>query len=141
MTPALSSISAARCGTEAIGRSSNQTDPGTNEHGIMGRTSDACKLADVRGQYAVTMSGASVPMDTGGPPTPVVANGVINADGSGTFAFDQPAQPSSSSETLRGRGTFEVDPDCIVRFDVARIAADGTSATPVKAARNPGERW
>ena len=70
-----------------------QTDPDTGQHGIMGRTSDACTDADFRPRYSFTMSGDST-------------RRVLIAAADGTFTTSD-----------GGSGTVKVDSDCIVHIE------------------------
>ena len=61
----------------------HQTDPGTGVHGPMLKAPDECKPADFLPRYAVTLSGTSTPLATGGEARAVSGEGTIAATGSG----------------------------------------------------------
>jgi hypothetical protein len=70
-----------------------QTDPDTGQHGIIGRTSDACTDADFRARYSFTLSADSTKR-------------VLVAAADGTFTTSDGSS-----------GTFKVDSDCIVHIE------------------------
>lgn len=109
-----------------------QTEPGAGPHGIMKPTADGCKAADIHGRYAFTLSGISIPMDTGGPATEVSNSGQIDADGKGTFALKPGPPANEGSPPLADTGTFEVDGDCFVRLELGRRTGGGEAALPIK---------
>jgi hypothetical protein len=101
-----------------------QTDPDTGEGGILVRTAAACQATDVRARYAFTLSGAYTPLAPGGVSGAISAKGVIEADPSGKFTL--------SRDSATAEGTFEVDPDCIVRFEFLLPADGAQAAIPMK---------
>jgi hypothetical protein len=102
-----------------------QTDPGTKESGIIRRTSDACQLADFQGEYSVSLSGVTIPMETAGPARPVSSNGKIEADGAGKFTVKETLDRADSTTPLAASGTYEIDADCTVRLELTPIKLRG----------------
>jgi hypothetical protein len=70
-----------------------QTDPGTGQHGVMMKTSDACTAADLRSHYAFTIGNVKSALT-------VAADGTLKTAGGEA-------------------GTIQVDPDCIVHLEFA----------------------
>ncbi len=113
-----------------------QTDSGAGTRGVLEKTSDACKASDFRGRYGFTLSGTSAPLATGGGARGILVNGIADADGvAGLTVTGQ----------VQGRGSFEVDPDCVVRIEVEEgavklrgILVNGGKAA-VAIQTNPGE--
>ncbi len=103
----------------------HQIDPGTKESGIIRRTSDACQLADFQGSYSVSLSGATIPMETAGPARPVSSKGRIEADGAGKFTVKETLDRADSTTPLAAAGTYEVDSDCTVRLELTPIKLRG----------------
>jgi hypothetical protein len=102
-----------------------QIDPGTKESGIIRRTSDACQLLDFQGEYSVSLSGATIPMETAGPARPVSSNGRIQADGAGKFTVKETLDRADSTTPLAAAGTYEIDSDCTVRMELTPIKLRG----------------
>jgi len=94
----------------------DQTDPGAGVHGRMLKAADECKVADFRPRYAIALSGASIPLATGGEPRTVSGSGTISVTGSGRFQF--------KIGTLAGDGTFDVQSDCIVNLELNPARTD-----------------
>jgi hypothetical protein len=94
----------------------HQTDPGTGVRGPMLKAKDECKPADFLPRYAVTLSGTSTPLATGGEARAVSGEGTITATGSGRLNF--------KIGTLSGDGTFDVQPDCIVNLELNPSGTD-----------------
>jgi hypothetical protein len=87
-----------------------QTDPGGVQRGIMQKTSDTCSAADLRKKYHFTVSGSTTPMLPG-----------------------EVSSTVSAKETLdiAENGSFQVESDCSVRFELTLPAQDGrAAATP-----------
>jgi len=102
-----------------------QTDAGAKESGIIRRTSDACQVADFKGEYSVSLSGVTIPMETAGPSTPVSSNGRVEADGTGKFTIKETLDRADSTTPLAAAGTYEVDSDCTVRIELTPIKLRG----------------
>jgi len=102
-----------------------QSDPGSKESGIIRRTSDACQLTDFKGDYGVSLSGVSIPMETGSPTTPVSSTGSINVDGAGKFTVKETLARADASTPLAADGTYEIDSDCTVRIELTPINLRG----------------
>ena len=103
-----------------------QTDDGAGTRGVLEKTSDACTAADFRGRYALTFSG----------PRRAAIEGTAAADGlAGVTVTGQ----------VQGRGSFEVDHDCVVRIELedGAVKLRGVLVDGGKAAlaiqTNPGE--
>jgi len=102
-----------------------QTDPGTKETGIIRRTFDACQVVDFQGEYSVSLSGVSVPMENAGPTTPVSSAGRIQADGAGKFTVKDTLDRADSTTPLATVGTYEIDSDCTIRLELTPIKLRG----------------
>ncbi|HTM48490.1 MAG TPA: hypothetical protein VL285_07415 [Bryobacteraceae bacterium] len=85
-----------------------QTDRGADVRGVLEKASDTCRPIDFRGRYVLTLSGTSTALATGGEPRAVSIEGTANADGAARMAVN--------TRDLQGEGSFEVDPDCVVRI-------------------------
>lgn len=109
-----------------------QTDPGTGEGGTLVRTAAACKATDVRGRYGFTLSGTYTPLAPDGDSGAIVAKGVIDAGPGGKFTLSRGSERSGGSMDAKSDGTFEVDADCIVRFEFILPAGDSEAAVPMK---------
>ena len=103
----------------------HQTDTGAKESGIIRRTSDACAMTDFQGGYSVSLSGATIPMETAGPARPVSSTGRIEADGSGKFTVKEALDRADSTTPLAVTGTYEIDADCTVRLELTPIKLRG----------------
>ena len=86
-----------------------QTDPGGAQRGIMQKTSDACSAADLQPKYRFTVSGSVTPMLPGEVPRTVSANGTLD---------------------IAENGSFQVESDCSVRFELTLPARDGQAGEP-----------
>jgi hypothetical protein len=74
-----------------------QTDPGGAPRGILKKTTDACSAADLQKTYSFTVSGSTTPMQPGEIARTVSAKGTAD---------------------VVENGSFQVDSDCSVRFDL-----------------------
>jgi hypothetical protein len=75
-----------------------QSDPGGARRGTMKKTSDSCSAADLLTQYYFTVSGSTTPMQPGETARTVSARGNLD---------------------VASNGTFQVDRDCSVLFQLA----------------------
>jgi hypothetical protein len=107
-----------------------QTDPGGAPHGIMQKTSDSCSAADLQKKYKFAVSGGTTPMQPGGVPHTVSAEGTIDVAENGSFQVDSDCSvhfvwtlpPGPSPMTMRGflvNGgkeilAFQTDPGAMV---------------------------
>lgn len=87
-----------------------QTDPGGPQSGIMKKTAEACSAADLKKTYSFTVSGRTTPMLPGERPHTVSAKGTIDT------ALN---------------GSFQVESDCSVRFELTLPAQAGQVAGPL----------
>lgn len=71
--------------------------------------------------------GTYTPLALDGAAGPISAKGVIDADPSGKFTLSR-----DGSMDAKADGTFEVDPDCIVRFEFLLPADGAQAAIPMK---------
>lgn len=90
-----------------------QTDPGGAQRGIMRKTSDTCSEADLRTKYRFTVSGSSTPMKPGDVPHVVSAKGTLD---------------------IADNGSFRVESDCSVRFELTLPVQEGQAAEVSKLA-------
>jgi hypothetical protein len=102
-----------------------QVDTGTNGSGVIRRTSDACRVLDFQGPYSMSLSGATIPMETAGPSRPVSSHGRIEADGAGKFTVRETLDRADSSTPLAATGTYEIDSDCTVRIELTPMKLRG----------------
>jgi hypothetical protein len=84
-----------------------QTDPGGAQRGTMQKTPDACSAADLLKEYYFTVSGSTTPMQPGEVSRTVSAQGTLDT---------------------AGNGSFQVESDCSVRFQLTLPARDGQAA-------------
>jgi hypothetical protein len=80
-----------------------QTDPGGAQRGILQRVPDTCTSQSLAKRYQYTVAGSTTPMQDGDTARTVSAKGTIDVARS---------------------GTFQVDSDCIVEFDVLLVGPD-----------------
>jgi hypothetical protein len=109
-----------------------QADPDTGEGGILVRTAPNCKVSDVRASYGFTLSGAYSPLAPDGVSGPISAKGVIDTDPSGKFTLSRGNARAGGSMDAKSDGTFEVDDDCIVRFEFVLPAGGSEAPVPMK---------
>ena len=82
-----------------------QTDPGAGPKGIMKKTPETCSAADLSKRYTFEISGSTTPMKDGdAPPHAVAAKGTLD---------------------VAENGSFRVESDCGVRFDLKVADPDG----------------
>jgi hypothetical protein len=74
-----------------------QTDPGGVHHGILRKAPEQCSGAELRQQYRYSVSGSTTPMQEGDTSQAVAARGTLD---------------------VSRNGTFHVDAECIVDFDL-----------------------
>lgn len=86
-----------------------QTDPGGAQRGIMKKIPAACSLADLRKSYSFTLSGSTTPMLPGQVPHAVSDNGTLD---------------------IARNGTFQVESDCAVTFNLTLPLHDGQPDPP-----------
>ena len=86
-----------------------QTDPGGAQRGIMQKTPNACSAADLLKEYYFTVSGSTTPMLPGEVPHTVSAKGTLD---------------------IAENGSFQVESDCSIRFELTLLAQDGRGAEP-----------
>jgi len=86
-----------------------QTDPGGAQRGTMQKTPDACSAADLLKEYYFTVSGSTTPMLPGEVPHTVSAKGTLD---------------------IAENGSFQVESDCSIRFELTLPAQDGRVAEP-----------
>jgi hypothetical protein len=104
----------------------SQTDPGGARHGRMSRTPAECKSADMRKQYAFTLSGTSIPMVPGESSGTVDAKGLIKSDGNGGFKLTITGDAATATDA-----TVAVDAQCIVDMQLALPAKGAATITPM----------
>jgi hypothetical protein len=80
-----------------------QTDPGGPHQGVLQRTPEKCSDQDLRTRYTYTVSGSTTPMIEGEKRRTVSAKGTLD---------------------VARNGTFSVDSDCTVTFDLAVLRPD-----------------
>ncbi|SPF52367.1 conserved exported hypothetical protein [Candidatus Sulfopaludibacter sp. SbA4] len=81
-----------------------QTDPGVGPRGVMMKTPDTCSAEDLRKEYGFTISGSTTPMQAGDVARTVSGKGTLD---------------------VAENGSFQVDSDCSVRFDLKVPDQDG----------------
>jgi hypothetical protein len=74
-----------------------QIDPGGAQRGIMQKTLDTCSSANLLRRYTFSVSGSTTPMQPGDAPSTVSASGTLD---------------------IAENGSFQVDSDCSVRFQL-----------------------
>jgi hypothetical protein len=100
-----------------------QTEPATNNSGVMKRVSSACGAAGFRGPYSLTMTGMSTPF-TGGAPRPSGGISLADADGNGNLQLLNPKGKTN--------GSYTVDSDCFMQIELILPAADGSGGDTVR---------
>ena len=105
-----------------------QTDAGTGGHGSMMHTSDRCTQADLRPSYDFSLSGMATPLAAADVPGSITTRGVLHIDGPANFTlmqqFDGINVPTS--------GSWSLDADCTVQFDLALPVKGGKPAVTMK---------
>ena len=85
-----------------------QTDPGGAEDGTMLRTMNGCSDFNLSGKFSLTISGATLDVDTAVESGRVSFTGLLIADGAGGLAFaTRPGLPALPA------GTYEIHGDCL----------------------------
>lgn len=87
-----------------------QTDPGGATRGIMKKVPDSCTTAMLQKEYNFTVSGSTTPMQTGEVGRSISSRGTLD---------------------IAGNGSFQVDSDCSVQFELKFPAEDGQQTQPV----------
>jgi len=105
-----------------------QTDAGTGGHGTMVRTSDACIAADLLPGYTFALSGTATPLAAAGIPGNISAKGPLRFDGAGGFTLIQ----TFDGLEITTRGTWSMESDCTVHFDLALPVKNAQAAVPMK---------
>lgn len=82
-----------------------QSDPGGAQRGILKKTADACLAADLSKKYSFSVSGITTPLLEGQTPFTVSGKGTLD---------------------VAENGTFEVDSDCSVRFQLVLLIRTGS---------------
>ncbi len=100
-----------------------QTDPGVNVRGVLDRMPDSCSAATFQGRFAVTLTGDATPF-AGEGMAHVSATGQADADGTGNLDL--------TWGKATGRGSYQVDSDCVVVLELPTPGADGESREFVK---------
>lgn len=77
-----------------------QTDPGGAQHGVLIQSSGKCTPEDLRGRYGYSVTGSSTPMQESGDARTINAQGTVD---------------------VARNGTFVVDADCMVQFDLVLL--------------------
>jgi hypothetical protein len=105
-----------------------QTDPGTGGHGKMARTSDACSAADLRPSYTFALSGTATPLAAPDVSGNISAKGVLRVDGATGFTLIQ----TFDGHDVTTGGTWSVESDCTVHFDLALPVKNAKQPVPMK---------
>ena len=105
-----------------------QTDPGAGGHGTMMRTSDACTAADLRPSYAFELSGTATPLASDAVPANISSKGVVRIDGAASFTVIQ----TLDGHEVTTAGTWSLESDCTVHFDLALPVKGGKAPLPLK---------
>lgn len=105
-----------------------QTDPGSAPNGLLVRTAaEECKAADLRKDYAFTLSGSIVPMIDGGASGTVAAKGVMAGDASYHFHLTVDGDSPYTTDVA-----VTVESDCMVELDTALPVEGGATPAPIK---------
>ena len=105
-----------------------QTDPGTGGHGTMDRTSDVCSRADLRPSYTFELSGTATPLASADVPGNISAKGVLRVNDVASFTIIQ----TFDGLNVTAAGTWSVETDCTVHFDVALPVKNGKQPVSMK---------
>jgi hypothetical protein len=104
-----------------------QTDAGGAQHGIMARTKDDCKVADLQKSYEFTLSGSSLPMAAGESSNTVALKGMMAADVNGNLKLTLEAEPPVTADV-----TATVESDCTMALELAIPVEAGGTGTAMK---------
>ncbi len=104
-----------------------QTDPGGAEHGIMARTKDDCKVADLQQSYQFALSGSSFPMAAGEASSTVALKGVMAADVNGNFKVTLEGDSPLTADV-----TVNVESDCTMQLELTIPVEAGGTGTQMK---------
>jgi len=103
----------------------HQTDPGANQRGVMGKTSDSCDASNFKPAYVFTLSGGPTPLAAGGISGSISAEGVIHREGEGQFMLIR--KPNQTAP-----GTYSVESDCFVNMEFTLPPTGTEAAIPIK---------
>lgn len=104
-----------------------QTDPGGPQDGLLVRNAaQQCKAADLRPKYALTLSGTTIPMTDGGPPSTVSAKGVIESNGDQSYHLTLEGKTAFTTDISLG-----VESDCSVEIGFALPPESGEGTGPI----------
>jgi hypothetical protein len=105
-----------------------QADPGGAEDGIMLRTMDGCSDSSLAGKFTLSISGATLDVDTAVESGRVSFTGLLNADGAGRFSFaTRPDLPTPAA------GTYAVRGDCFAELTLELRLGSKTETTHFRA--------
>jgi len=102
-----------------------QTDPGGAQRGTMGRTSPQCTAADLRNEYAFTLSGGTIPMVPGGASSTVNAKGLIKAVENAGFKLALGDNSAAMTDVA-----ITVSAECIVEIELTLPAMGAGTTIP-----------
>lgn len=100
-----------------------QSDPGTGGIGLMKKTPGTCGAGDFHGAYAFTMTGMSTPF-AGEAPKVLGAVALADADGNGNLSLLNPKGKTG--------GSYTVDSDCFMLFELTLPSPEGSAGNTVK---------
>ena len=103
-----------------------QTDAGAARQGILAKTADACKVADLRKEYEFILSGNSIPMQPGDVAATLDAKGSMDADANGDFILTRRGSPTAKTQV-----SIKLDADCTAHLDLALPNEDRATTTLV----------
>jgi hypothetical protein len=104
-----------------------QTDQGGAQHGLMARTRDDCKIADLQKNYQFTLSGSSFPMAAGEASSTVALKGLMAADVNGNFKLTLEGDSPVTADLI-----LTVESDCTMAIEATIPPEAGGTGTPMK---------
>jgi hypothetical protein len=105
-----------------------QTDAGGARNGFLVRTAaQGCKVSDLQGKYAFTLSGSVVPMTDGGAAHTSSAKGAMEEDSSHHFRVTLEGKTPYTTDVA-----ISVESDCTVDLEMTLPVEEDGSPTPVK---------
>ena len=105
-----------------------QTDPGGAEEGIMLRTMDGCSDSSLAGKFNLTISGATLDIDTAVESGRVSFTGLLIADGAGGLSFaTRPDLPTLAA------GSYDIQGDCLGELKLELRLGSKTETTHFRA--------
>jgi len=104
-----------------------QTDPGGAQHGIMERSKDDCKVADLQKSYTFTLSGSSFPMAAGEVSSTVGLKGTMASDVNGNFKLTIEGNSPATADV-----TVNLESDCTMQLEFSVPVEDGGTGTSMK---------